>query len=255
MVSSLRGDNTKLLTAQFYPGLSTDLRSVPYFFMTTSTRANKSNISPDVSPDSSESPGRLESSKPAPSESKPQSEPPKPEPKSPPEHSISLSASDTKVTQEITPAPVETVSTKSLLDREDIIDQEIFAQILELDEPNNHEFSIGMAWAYFDQAKETFEEMRAALDAGDLTKLFSLGHFLKGSSAALGVIKVRESCEEIQHYGNLRDEGADKDLTVKEALENIEVTIAKVLEEYDEAEQWLKKYYEVNAPGETLPDA
>lgn len=78
---------------------------------------------------------------------------------------------------------------------------------------------------------------------------------MKGSSAALGTIKVRESCERIQHYGNLRDEGANKNLSKKEALEKVRNTIAKVQEEYDEAEQWLRKYYEVNAPNETTPGA
>lgn len=50
-----------------------------------------------------------------------------------------------------------------MLDREDIVDMEVLGQILELDEPDNHEFSMGMAWAYFDQAKNTFEDMGTSL--------------------------------------------------------------------------------------------
>lgn len=44
-----------------------------------------------------------------------------------------------------------------------IIDMETFRQILDLDEDDTHEFSAGMAWAYFDQAASTFREMTDAL--------------------------------------------------------------------------------------------
>jgi len=33
----------------------------------------------------------------------------------------------------------------------------------------------------------------------DLQELSSLGHFLKGSSATLGLTKVKDMCEEMQH--------------------------------------------------------
>lgn len=45
------------------------------------------------------------------------------------------------------------------------INQETFDQLLELDEDDTHDFSKGMAWAYFDQARSTFEDMNNALYA------------------------------------------------------------------------------------------
>lgn len=45
----------------------------------------------------------------------------------------------------------------------DIIDMDTFRQILDLDEDDTHEFSSGMAYAYFDQAATTFSEMETAL--------------------------------------------------------------------------------------------
>lgn len=45
---------------------------------------------------------------------------------------------------------------------EDTIDMETFRQILELDE-DGHDFSRGMAWAYFSQASGTFQDMDDAL--------------------------------------------------------------------------------------------
>jgi HPt (histidine-containing phosphotransfer) domain-containing protein len=76
-----------------------------------------------------------------------------------------------------------------------------------------------------------------------LENLSSLGHFLKGSSAALGVQKVQVSCEKIQHYGKLRDEDAGVDLTHREALEKIERLLGEVKEEYEAAEDWLRNWY------------
>src|SRR5712671_7481104 len=56
-------------------------------------------------------------------------------------------------------------------------------------------------------------------EAKDLEQLSSLGHFLKGSSAALGVTHVRASCEEIQNYGK-QQEGT-KVITAAEAIVKI----------------------------------
>jgi len=66
---------------------------------------------------------------------------------------------------------------------------------------------------------------------------------LKGSSAALGVEKVQQSCTKIQHYGVLRDEEAAKDLDSKQALEMITAMLAQVKVEYEAAEKWLKNWY------------
>jgi HPt (histidine-containing phosphotransfer) domain-containing protein len=90
----------------------------------------------------------------------------------------------------------------------------------------------------------TVQRSRPLSAEKDLTKLSSLGHFLKGSSAALGVSNVQASCERVQHYGDLRDEELDKDLTQEEALAKIDATLARVKVEYEKAEKWLKSYYD-----------
>ncbi|TFY52885.1 hypothetical protein EVJ58_g9758, partial [Rhodofomes roseus] len=129
---------------------------------------------------------------------------------------------------------------------EGTIDLETFHQILDLDEDDTHDFSKEMVTAYFTQANTTFGEMDEAYKAKDLTKLSSLGHFLKGSSAALGVAHVQASCERIQHYGQLRDEDTGTDLTDESALQKIEPLLSRVKKEYNVAEAWLKKWYEDN---------
>lgn len=76
-----------------------------------------------------------------------------------------------------------------------------------------------------------------------LTTLSSLGHFLKGSSAALGIIRVQASCEKMQHYGNLRDEEAGESLSEDEALKRIKGLLADCKRDYEAAMVWMKKLY------------
>ncbi|KAJ7134377.1 signal transduction histidine kinase [Mycena epipterygia] len=123
------------------------------------------------------------------------------------------------------------------------IDMDIFGQILELDEEDTHDFSKEMVAAYFSQATTTFVNMDSALTDKKLLKLSELGHFLKGSSAALGISKVQAACEKMQHYGELRDEEAGKDLTDAEALTKIDALLVEVKAEYADAEKWLKQWY------------
>ena len=76
-----------------------------------------------------------------------------------------------------------------------------------------------------------------------MSKLSTLGHFFKGSSAAFGLEKVQASCEKIQHYGVERDEEAGKDLKPEEALDKIKNQLAQLRKEYAEAKQTLQDWF------------
>lgn len=78
----------------------------------------------------------------------------------------------------------------------------------------------------------------------DLPTLSSLGHFLKGSSAAVGVIRVQAICERIQHYGHKRDEEENTDLSEEEALDKIAKVLAQCKKDYALAKAWLIRLYE-----------
>ncbi|KAJ8517986.1 hypothetical protein ONZ45_g4901 [Pleurotus djamor] len=126
----------------------------------------------------------------------------------------------------------------------DIIDRMIFQQILDLDDSDSKEFSFEMTAAYIVQAGETFDNMDAALSKKDLVELSRLGHYLKGSSAAIGIWRVQASCERIQHYGQLRDEeSGGVTLSVADALSKIKETIEQTKKENAQAEVWLREYY------------
>ena len=77
-----------------------------------------------------------------------------------------------------------------------------------------------------------------------MANLSSLGHFLKGSSATLGMTKVKDSCEKIQHYGAHKDDaGQPTDMEDTLLLKKIKATVATVKVEYKEAERILKQFY------------
>ncbi|KAI9735728.1 MAG: hypothetical protein M1818_006336 [Claussenomyces sp. TS43310] len=125
------------------------------------------------------------------------------------------------------------------------IDVLTFEQILEMDDDeDDREFSRSIVFGFFEQAEQTFTKMDDALAAEDLSTLSSLGHFLKGSSATLGLIKVRDSCEKIQHYGQKRDAaGTAEEPDVNKCLSLIKDTLKTVKVEYDEVEKVLKKFF------------
>lgn len=83
----------------------------------------------------------------------------------------------------------------------------------------------------------------------DLAALSSLGHFLKGSSAALGIIKVQESSAKMQQYGDLRGEGIAKSLSEGEAVGRIRDLILVMQEQIVQARAWLERFYEVRSRG------
>lgn len=80
--------------------------------------------------------------------------------------------------------------------------------------------------------------------ARDLDELSSLGHFLKGSSATLGLTKVKDSCERIQHYGAKKDTtGTINEPDEAKCLSLIRTTLEEVKEEYQDAAALLKRFY------------
>ncbi|KAG0245326.1 hypothetical protein BGX31_007524 [Mortierella sp. GBA43] len=129
-------------------------------------------------------------------------------------------------------------------DEDGIIDHTTFDQLLEMDDEEDHEFSKSLVYNYFEQAEKTFEEMEEAMGKLDFANLSRLGHFLKGSSAALGLIKVREACEKLQHYGNRRDATGENNISGEEAETLIAELLVKMRTFYDEAKAFLQRFYE-----------
>ncbi|KAJ5126038.1 hypothetical protein N7448_005348 [Penicillium atrosanguineum] len=131
-----------------------------------------------------------------------------------------------------------------LSDVKELIDESTFEQILEMDDDDDRDFSKGIVYGFFDQAHNTFEKMENALKDKKLEELSQLGHFLKGSSATLGLTNVKDACEKIQHYGAGKDESGstdEPDETV--SFKKIATTLKEVKVEYAKVEKFLRRYY------------
>jgi len=127
----------------------------------------------------------------------------------------------------------------------DIIDTTTFEQILEMDDDDDRDFSRSIVFDFFTQAEGTFNKMDSCLAKKDLAQLSALGHFLKGSSATLGLTKVKDSCEKIQHFGANKDEtGTNDEPDDDVCLDRLKSTIKQAKQEFAEVEKLLKDYYE-----------
>ena len=76
-----------------------------------------------------------------------------------------------------------------------------------------------------------------------MKSLSDLGHFLKGSSATLGLNLVRGSCEKIQNWGKLLDETGSKDESEESCLASIKAEIPKLRSEYTHVEKALRRFF------------
>ncbi|KAG2065698.1 histidine-phosphotransfer domain, HPT domain-containing protein [Suillus decipiens] len=116
--------------------------------------------------------------------------------------------------------------------KQDIIDTEVFGQIVDLDEDPS--FISMMVNDYIEQVDSTFNKMDQAMEAKDLKEISQLGHFLKGSSAALGVKQVSLTCEKIQNTA--------KGTVTDKTIEEVTSLLKRVKEEYGAAKIWLLEY-------------
>lgn len=82
-------------------------------------------------------------------------------------------------------------------------------------------------------------------ESRDLKELSSLGHFLKGSSATIGLTKVKDACEKIQHYGAHKDENGapSAELNDDKCLNLIKEALGDAESEYEDVSKLLKKFY------------
>ncbi|KAF2141251.1 uncharacterized protein K452DRAFT_287957 [Aplosporella prunicola CBS 121167] len=127
----------------------------------------------------------------------------------------------------------------------DSIDAATFEQILEMDDDEDErEFSKSIVYDFFQQAESTFDKMDTNLEKKDLGQLSQLGHFLKGSSATLGLTKVKDSCEKIQHFGAHKDEtGTHEEPDDEVCLDRLKKIIAQAKQEFKDVEKVLRKFY------------
>ncbi|KAJ9165256.1 Histidine-phosphotransfer domain, HPT domain-containing protein [Coniochaeta hoffmannii] len=126
----------------------------------------------------------------------------------------------------------------------DNVDLATFSQILEMDDDEaDRDFSKPLVFNFFEQAEETFGKMDKALANKDLAELSSLGHFLKGSSATLGFLKVKDSCQVIQQYGHKLNLDGSPEPDEQICLSKITEALQAAKDDMAKLETMLKKFF------------
>ncbi|ODV85743.1 hypothetical protein CANARDRAFT_7115 [[Candida] arabinofermentans NRRL YB-2248] len=145
------------------------------------------------------------------------------------------------------------VVTQETLEDSELINWTIFQELLMMDE-DEEGFALSLVQTFVEQAIGIFKDIDTLLHApieektqDNLKKLSSMGHYLKGSAAALGLQKVQFECERLQNYGNMISfddfEPATKAQTVEEWYACIEEVFSNVLESYSQSKQLLADFF------------
>ncbi|EER24918.1 hypothetical protein D8B26_007492 [Coccidioides posadasii str. Silveira] len=153
--------------------------------------------------------------------------------------------SSSKMAPPATPAEENSTGETDILFKNELIDRVTFEQILEMDDDEEErEFSKGIVYGFFEQAEATFDNIEQAINSKNLEEVSQLGHFLKGSSATLGLNKVKESCEKIQHFGAQKDESGTRfEPDQAKCLAKASRVLTDVKQEYKEVSNLLKRFY------------
>lgn len=94
-----------------------------------------------------------------------------------------------------------TTEQKDKLQHSGLVEWSVFSELVAMDE-DEEGFSKGLFQTFVDQFQDTLTEIDENVGSKNLDKLSSLGHYLKGSAAALGLTTISSQCERIQNYGH-----------------------------------------------------
>ncbi|AGO10274.1 AaceriABL182Cp [[Ashbya] aceris (nom. inval.)] len=125
-----------------------------------------------------------------------------------------------------------------------VVNWDILNEVVSMDE-DDPGFSQSLFVQYFDQADTTFQQIQRELEseAPELATLSSLGHFLKGSSASLGLQRVAWACERIQNYGKRGEGAASSQEPDAHYVQLITDTLQLARAEVQAARKELSEYY------------
>lgn len=139
---------------------------------------------------------------------------------------------------------------KNHLQKSGLIDWAVFSELIAMDE-DEEGFSKSLFQTFVSQFEETCHDIESNMKDKNLDNLSGLGHYLKGSAAALGIEKISHECERIQNYGKKVnfDNFKLKDDALKESddqfwIELIEDALQKARTNFDKVKKELNDYFE-----------
>ncbi|CAH7688825.1 signal transduction histidine kinase [Phakopsora pachyrhizi] len=106
--------------------------------------------------------------------------------------------------QSSTASTAESISSSSRISvnsSPQVVNQDVFMQLVDMEDENSDgkfKFTRGLIDLYFEDSEDTLRSMRESLRASDYYKLGRQAHFLRGSSASIGIAEVASICESIE---------------------------------------------------------
>ncbi|ODV64312.1 uncharacterized protein ASCRUDRAFT_30697 [Ascoidea rubescens DSM 1968] len=140
----------------------------------------------------------------------------------------------------------------------ELIDWAIFNDVLEMDDENNDDslFSRNLLYLFILQACLSFKEIDLILNKifNQLNQLknYGSGHFIKGSSSALGLLSIQLNCERLQYYGKLIniDKSVEKEFNYEDDNRNYikwaflsKNALDKAKDEFNKVRLFFNQYY------------
>lgn len=141
-----------------------------------------------------------------------------------------------------------TEAQKDKLQHSGLVEWSVFSELVAMDE-DEEGFSKGLFQTFVDQFQDTLTEIDENVQSKNLDKLSSLGHYLKGSAAALGLKTISSQCERIQNYGhkvnfdNFEFETEEKEDSEDFWLELIEDAVKKAKDGFKKSKAALEDYF------------
>ncbi|RKP31290.1 histidine-phosphotransfer domain, HPT domain-containing protein [Metschnikowia bicuspidata] len=137
---------------------------------------------------------------------------------------------------------------KKKLQESGLVDWPVFSELVAMDE-DEEGFSRGLFQTFVDQFEDTYRKFKENVDKTNLDGLSALGHYLKGSAAALGLVTIAEQCERIQNYGHRNNcdefliEGADATHGDTYWISLVEDAMAKAQQSFNESNNALNAFF------------
>lgn len=83
----------------------------------------------------------------------------------------------------------------------EVVDDNIFSQLLDMDDDNgSFEFTRMILTDFFQQMDESMDLFERYMSQQNYDEVGKLGHKLKGSAGQVGANRVKLICDDIQHY-------------------------------------------------------
>ncbi|KAI6765489.1 hypothetical protein HG530_006559 [Fusarium avenaceum] len=128
-----------------------------------------------------------------------------------------------------------------LLEFPDLIDIDKFSQILEMDDDGDRGYSSSICEAWMEEVEAGFARLEQAINSAEFDKISTYARDRRGTSEALGAIKVSNTFKDLQQLGEREDPTGGGKLDDETALQKAADLLREGREDYKETAALIEK--------------